>query len=115
MVVMNSELVDHALLFSRDPWFAEQFPCVRPELQFTDLQSMFRFLDTNENRMVIVLDGKIDGFPNWSANNLVIQFHEYSSGSGSDLYEAGDVALAFSRDVDESFAIVNSIIEQMIV
>ena len=112
---MTSELVDHALLFSRDPWFSEQFPSVRPELQFADTQSMFRFLDTNENRMIIVLDGKIDGFPNWSANNLVIQFHEYSSGGGNDLYNAGDVALAFNRDVDESFTIVNNIIDQMIV
>jgi len=115
MGFMTSELVDHALLFSRDPWFCEQFPSVRPELQFSDTQSMFRFLDTNENRMIIVLDGKIDGFPNWSSNNLVILFHEYASGGGNDLYTAGDVALAFNRDVDESFTIVNSVIDLMIV
>ncbi len=103
------------MLLSRDPWFVEQFPCVRLELQFADTQSLFRYLDTNEKRMVIILDGKIDGFPNWSSSNLVIQFHDFSTGNGSDLYNAGDVALAFNRDVDESFAIVNSIIDQMIV
>ena len=112
---MNSELVDHAILLSRDPWFAEQFPCIPAELQFADTQSLFRFLDTNEKRMIIVLDGKIEGFPNWSGNNLVIMFHDFSSGGGTDLYDTGEVTMAFNRDVDESFVIVNNIIEQMIV
>ena len=112
---MSSSTVDFALTLSRDPAFAELFPAVSPEMQFSDSQALLRFLDDHEGRLVILLDGRLDVFPGWAKNHFVIVFHDYSEGHGSDLYDSGDVGLAFNRDDDAAYGFVNGIIEHMLV
>ena len=111
---MSSSTVDFALTLSRDPAFAERFPAVRHDMQFSDSQAMLRFLDEAEGRLVIILDGGLDVFHGWGKRHLVILFHDYSDGGGSDFYESGDVDMVFNRDDDTAIGLVNGIIEHMI-
>ena len=111
---MSSSTVDFALTLSRDPSFAEQFPAISPERQFSDSQALLRFLDEADGRLVILLDGGLDVFPGWAKNHLVILFHDFSSDGSSDFYESGDVDMAFNRDDDGAIGIANGIIEQML-
>ena len=104
----------HALILSNDPDFTARFPAISPELQFTDSQSLYRFLDENEERMIMILDQRPEGFPGWAKNNLVIVFHDYSSGSDAGMYDSKDVHMAFNLDDDNAYGIVNGIIDTMI-
>jgi hypothetical protein len=105
----------NALVLSSDPDFAARFPAIPAELQFADSQNLYRFLDTNEERMIMILDRRPEGFPGWSKNSLVIVFHDYSNGTDAGIYDANDVHLAFNIDDDGAYDIVNSMIETMIV
>ena len=113
--LMASATSDSVLLLTKDSWFEEQFPSVPEGMRFSDTQSLYRFLDTNEKRLMIILDGRPEGYPGWSSNHLVIVFHDYSSGGISDVYDAGDVQMAFNRDDDGAIEIVNQIIDHLIV
>jgi hypothetical protein len=105
---------DHALILSNDSEFIARFPSIPSNLQFADTQNLYRFLDENDERMVIILDKRPEGFPGWSKSSLVIVFHDYSNSSDKGLYDAKDVHLAFNFDDDNAYDIVNQIIETMI-
>ena len=107
--------VDHALILSSDPDFTARFPAIKPELKFTDTQSLYRFLDENDDRMIMILDKRPEGFPGWAKNNLVVVFHDYSNGSDAGMYDAKDVHMAFNLDDDGAYDTINQIIDTMIV
>ena len=111
---MPPTTVDHALVLSNDPDFIVRFPAIPAELQFADTQSLYRFLDENEERMIMILDRRPEGFPGWAKNNLVIVFHDYSNGTDAGIYDGKDVQMAFNIDDDGAYDIVNGIIENMI-
>ena len=112
---MASSTVDHALVLSNDPYFIANFPAIQPEHHFADTQSLYRFLDENEERMIMIFDRRPEGFPGWSKSSLVIVFHDFSNGSDAGMYDSGDVHMAFNIDDDGAYNIVNSILETMIV
>lgn len=107
--------MDNVLTLSNDPSFTDQFPSVPKNLRFSDSQSLYRFLDDNEERLTMIIDGKPEGFPGWAKNHLIIAFHDYSSGGLSNIYDSGEVAMVFNRDDETAYEIVNGILDHMIV